>query len=88
MASRNADSAAQAKELMSRVDENFVPVDVAHGQLVGAMKEIGSSSGKISKIIKVIDDIAFQTNILALNADEVRNVAQRSAQAETRTPPR
>ena len=32
------------------------------------MNEINASSGKISKIIKVIDDIAFQTNILALNA--------------------
>jgi methyl-accepting chemotaxis protein len=32
------------------------------------MREITGSSGKISKIIKVIDEIAFQTNILALNA--------------------
>jgi len=32
------------------------------------MKQINDSSGKISKIIKVIDEIAFQTNILALNA--------------------
>jgi methyl-accepting chemotaxis protein len=33
-----------------------------------SMQEISESSGKISKIIKVIDEIAFQTNILALNA--------------------
>ena len=32
------------------------------------MKAINKSSESISKIIKVIDDIAFQTNILALNA--------------------
>jgi methyl-accepting chemotaxis protein len=32
------------------------------------MGEINASSDKISKIIKVIDEIAFQTNILALNA--------------------
>ena len=32
------------------------------------MGEINTQSGKISKIIKVIDEIAFQTNILALNA--------------------
>src|SRR5205085_5826691 len=37
-------------------------------QMVASMSDITSSSGKISKIIKVIDEIAFQTNILALNA--------------------
>jgi methyl-accepting chemotaxis protein len=36
--------------------------------MMTSMREIGASSGKISKIIKVIDEIAFQTNILALNA--------------------
>jgi two-component system chemotaxis sensor kinase CheA len=37
-------------------------------RMVASMNEISSSSGKISKIIRVIDEIAFQTNILALNA--------------------
>jgi methyl-accepting chemotaxis protein/methyl-accepting chemotaxis protein-1 (serine sensor receptor) len=32
------------------------------------MGEINAQSGRISKIIKTIDEIAFQTNILALNA--------------------
>jgi len=32
------------------------------------MGEINAESGRISRIIKVIDEIAFQTNILALNA--------------------
>jgi methyl-accepting chemotaxis protein/methyl-accepting chemotaxis protein-1 (serine sensor receptor) len=36
--------------------------------MVVAMGEITAGSGKISKIIRVIDEIAFQTNILALNA--------------------
>ena len=32
------------------------------------MNDISSSSKKIEEIITVIDDIAFQTNLLALNA--------------------
>ena len=36
--------------------------------MVRFMRSVSESSGKISKIIHVIDEIAFQTNILALNA--------------------
>ena len=37
-------------------------------RMVAAMEEINESSHKIEGIIKAIEDIAFQTNILALNA--------------------
>ncbi|MGC4019720.1 MAG: HAMP domain-containing methyl-accepting chemotaxis protein [Muricomes sp.] len=37
-------------------------------QLTHAMDEINSSSGQIANITKVVEDIAFRTNILALNA--------------------
>jgi methyl-accepting chemotaxis protein/methyl-accepting chemotaxis protein-1 (serine sensor receptor) len=67
-ARRNAEGAAKAKGLMQDAGSNFTSIDEAHRQLVSAMDEISQSSGRISKIIKVIDDIAFQTNILALNA--------------------
>lgn len=36
--------------------------------MLGLMEELKRSSAEISKIIKVIDEIAFQTNILSLNA--------------------
>ena len=37
-------------------------------QMLDSMRDISSSSERISKIIRVIDEIAFQTNILSLNA--------------------
>ncbi len=37
-------------------------------ELVGAMKDISISSGKISSIIAELEEIASQTNLLALNA--------------------
>ena len=37
-------------------------------KMVDAMSKIKSDSEKISNVIKLIDDIAFQTNILSLNA--------------------
>jgi methyl-accepting chemotaxis protein len=37
-------------------------------EMTAAMEKINNSSKEIGKIIKAIEDIAFQTNILALNA--------------------
>lgn len=42
--------------------------DVEMKGMLEAMEELKRSSDEISKIIKVIDEIAFQTNILSLNA--------------------
>ncbi|HWK54783.1 MAG TPA: methyl-accepting chemotaxis protein, partial [Hyphomicrobiales bacterium] len=38
------------------------------GQAIAAMSDINNSSKQISNIIGVIDEISFQTNLLALNA--------------------
>jgi len=38
------------------------------GGIAGAMAEVTAGAGRISDIVSVIDGIAFQTNILALNA--------------------
>jgi methyl-accepting chemotaxis protein len=68
MTRRNAESATASAGLMATVDGQVTLANHSLGQMVQAMDGITSSSGKIAKIIKVIDEIAFQTNILALNA--------------------
>jgi methyl-accepting chemotaxis protein len=68
MASRNTENSQNAASLVTQSAQKFTEANRSLDQMVVAMQEINASSGKISKIIKVIDEIAFQTNILALNA--------------------
>jgi methyl-accepting chemotaxis protein len=67
-AAENQKNAHSAAVLVSNSQKSFQETDRALDQMVAAMIEINAQSGKIAKIIKVIDEIAFQTNILALNA--------------------
>lgn len=65
---QNADA---AKEASLKTDEAGVAMNSANAkmnELVSAMEEIKERSNQISQIIKTIEDIAFQTNILSLNA--------------------
>lgn len=68
MTQRNAEHSRQSSALMARVAEGVQSANSTLRGLNVSMDEIAASSSKISGIIKVIDGIAFQTNILALNA--------------------
>jgi methyl-accepting chemotaxis protein/methyl-accepting chemotaxis protein-1 (serine sensor receptor) len=68
MAQRAAESSRMTAEIVTKSQEGFRQTDTSLVALEGAMAGINESSKKISQIIKVIDGIAFQTNILALNA--------------------
>lgn len=57
-----------ASELMNRANGYAVEADRKMDQLTEATRNIDQSSTQIGTIIKTIEDIAFQTNILALNA--------------------
>jgi methyl-accepting chemotaxis protein len=65
---QNAVNAGKASEITSGVKKDAIACNGLMKKLLSAMEEINQSSSNIKKIIKVIDNIAFHTNILALNA--------------------
>jgi methyl-accepting chemotaxis protein/methyl-accepting chemotaxis protein-1 (serine sensor receptor) len=68
MTRKNAENSQQASIFMGDVDRVVAGANKALADMTASMASISESSGKVSKIIKTIDEIAFQTNILALNA--------------------
>ena len=65
---QNADNATEANQLTNAAKDTAKDGNLQMKKMLSAMGEIKDSSGKISNIIKAIDEIAFQTNLLALNA--------------------
>lgn len=64
----NAEQADEVNRIVLEAKEDVTAGNVRMEEMMVAMNEINEASENIQKIIKVIDDIAFNTNILALNA--------------------
>ncbi|ATZ10410.1 methyl-accepting chemotaxis protein [Erwinia amylovora] len=65
---QNADNAQQAHSLAKSVSDTAERGAEVVNYVMEKMSEISSSSKRVGDILGVIDGIAFQTNILALNA--------------------
>lgn len=66
--SQNANHAQAADTLTKQIKSDAETGNAQMMEMLHAMDEINLASDNISKIIKAIEDIAFQTNILSLNA--------------------
>jgi methyl-accepting chemotaxis protein/methyl-accepting chemotaxis protein-1 (serine sensor receptor) len=67
-ARQNADHARNSAEVSAELSRSLGDASQRLEHLLSAMRGVQESSSKVANIIKVIDGVAFQTNILALNA--------------------
>jgi methyl-accepting chemotaxis protein len=65
---RNAESAKEANGLSENARESSVNGGAAMGQMTEAMNKIRAAAAATAAIIRDINEIAFQTNLLSLNA--------------------
>lgn len=68
MTKQNEDDAGKAKDLMSEAKKIVGKVEIRMNTMVNAIQNVTKSGEETGKIIKPIDEIAFQTNSPALNA--------------------
>lgn len=68
LAHRNAEKAGASAELSAQFSRSLGEANQRLEELLGAMADIQGASEKIAGIVRLIDEIAFQTNILSLNA--------------------
>jgi methyl-accepting chemotaxis protein len=64
----NSDNLVISAQYVEQAGAGIAESNEQMKEMLSAMSNINESSAEISKIIKIIDDIAFQTNILSLNA--------------------
>ena len=64
----NADGAVESSRLADEMGRSLFDCDGQMHVLTENIRQIGHNSHEITGIVKEIEDIAFQTNILALNA--------------------
>ena len=65
---QTADNARQASQLATGSRESAEKGQEVVSSAIAAMQDINTASAKISDIISTINEIAFQTNLLAVNA--------------------
>lgn len=63
------ENTTEANSLVKKVYENAESGTKEMDNLLSHIQQINSSADEIKKIVKIIDDIAFQINLLALNAN-------------------
>jgi methyl-accepting chemotaxis protein len=68
MVGKTTGNTSQVVSLVSASQERYKEANSSLDDMVAAMGDISAQSNKIAQIIKVIDEIAFQTHMLALNA--------------------
>ena len=65
---QSAEDASEASKISTETSDKITYQNEEINNMLDAMDEIKKKSDEIQAIIKAIDDISFQTNILALNA--------------------
>jgi len=68
MAKQNADNAQSASALSLQTSEGLKKSADLISRLMHSMESINQSGNEVAKVAKAIEEIAFQTNLLALNA--------------------
>ncbi len=68
IAQESAETARDGQEVMTQTVSEMQQISEVVGQAANIIMALGQSSDQIGEIVRVIEDIADQTNLLALNA--------------------